>query len=292
MQVPHAEASEDGIDRPAAWLEAVEHIVTAQSRRVLILGPRDAGKSTFAREILRASIARGRDAALLDTDVGQKSVGPPACVTLGQVAPEGDLALVDLAFVGATDPVRGWRETIRGAARLLRTCEASLVAINTGGLLAGPGRRLKAGKIGVLEPDLLVAIGEDPGLDLVLADHPALPALRLAPSSRARRKTEGERRSARCAAFRAYFEGAEERAAPRQAFDTEDASEGPPCVGMLTGLTDASGRDIGLGLIARVDPEAGRLAYRVPAGTGPVARLRGSRVLLDEAFRDRRPTGG
>src|SRR3712207_7920129 len=66
------------IDEPAAWIEAIERILSAQRRRVLVLGSGDVGKSTFARLILRAASA-SRRTALLDLDVGQKIVGPPAC---------------------------------------------------------------------------------------------------------------------------------------------------------------------------------------------------------------------
>ena len=76
------------------------------------------------------------------------------------------------------------------------------------GLLAGPGRRLKAALIRAFGPDLLLALGEDPALAAVLADHAAVPALKLAGSALSRRKTSGQRRGARREAFRRYFEEA------------------------------------------------------------------------------------
>lgn len=204
MSVPQTRTGVGGIHRPPQWVDAIARIPAARARRALILGPRDVGKSTFARELLRSCRKAGWEAALLDTDVGQKMVGPPACVTLGHLGCDDQSALSSLAFVGATDPVRGWREMISGATRLMDENEADLVVINTSGLLAGPGRRLKASKIEALEPEVLVGIGNDPDLAVVLGAYPSIPSYSLAPSVHASRKSEGARRSARREAFRVY----------------------------------------------------------------------------------------
>lgn len=289
------------IDEPAAWIEAIERILSAQRRRVLVLGSGDVGKSTFARLILRAARA-SRRTALLDLDVGQKIVGPPACVTLGIAGRDGEPELAGLAFVGATDPVRGWRGILNGATRLIGQARADLIIANSGGLLAGPGGRLKASKIQVLAPDLLVGIGDDPALEAVLRAHPAVPSLRLAPSVRATRKTDGERRAARRERFQAYFARAEQQIAPMALFFTGDAAAAPqtafeatdedtPEIGMLIGLADGLGQDLGLGLVTAIDAEAGTVTYRSPPVSGHVARLRGSGLVLDEGFRERRLPG-
>ena len=53
--------------------------------------------------------------------------------------------------------------------------------VNTGGLLAGPGCRIKDAKIETLRPDLMIALGAHPTLDALPEAHSALPSLRLAP---------------------------------------------------------------------------------------------------------------
>jgi polynucleotide 5'-hydroxyl-kinase GRC3/NOL9 len=262
------------IDIPPDWHEALTAGL-AGSGRVLLLGPRDAGKSTFTLSFLQAAAARTIPAAILDLDVGQKLVGPPACVTLGCLGPHG-LDLTGLAFVGTTDPVRGWRPLMAGAERLSREAPQGSLVINTGGLLAGPGRRLKAEKIAVLQPDLLIAIGTDPDLEALLAVGHA-PALRLAPSPLARRKTEGERRAARREAFRAYFAGARGHAGP---LADPALAEAPP--GTLLGLADAAGRDIGVGLLREADPASGIVRYSAPALPRDPAAIRASALVLRE----------
>src|SRR5512145_440449 len=106
---PHA------FDRPSGSPEADvnehEALVDEAIRTkhtVLLIGGLDTGKTTLARDLLRAALSAGRPAALLDADVGQKSVGPPATVTLKvlrgpeDLEPEALARLDALSFVGAT----------------------------------------------------------------------------------------------------------------------------------------------------------------------------------------------
>jgi len=182
-------------DVPPDWVEAARRIAAPDIRCVLVLGPTDSGKSTLCRFLLR--VASARDPALLDTDPAQKLVGPPACVTFGRRGADGEPALSALAFLSTLDPLRGWWRLVAGTERLAVEATAGLLLVNTSGLLRSAGRRLKAAKIAAVGPDLLLALGEDPGLEKVLADHPAIPALRLPRPPLVRRKGEGERRALR-----------------------------------------------------------------------------------------------
>ncbi len=153
--------------------------------------------------MLRRMALEGRNAALLDADPVQKLIGPPACVTLGQGAGQRAAAL---AFIGTVNPLQGWRRLITGTGCLAAEVgDRTPLLVNTSGLLAGAGRRLKAAKIAAVRPDLLVAVGEGMELDAVLADHRTIPTTRLPRSPHARRKGEGERRALRRSAFRDYF---------------------------------------------------------------------------------------
>src|SRR3954471_20845945 len=97
---------------PPGWSTAVAAITHPDVRRVMVIGAADIGKSTFCRVLLGAARASGRTAALLDADVGQKTVGPPACVTASEASGSR------LVFVGTTDPVRGWRCVVDGTRTL------------------------------------------------------------------------------------------------------------------------------------------------------------------------------
>jgi polynucleotide 5'-hydroxyl-kinase GRC3/NOL9 len=257
-------------DVPADWAAAVRRILGGDIRRILVLGSKDAGKSSFCRVLLREAARMGRAAELLDADPGQKIVGPPACATLVRGLSSTPTAL---AFVGVLDPLRGWHRLVDGSARLVaEVSDHALLVVNTSGLLAGAGRRLKAAKIAVVRPQLLVGLGGDPELDAILTDHTAIPAVRLGRSPSARRKTRGERRALRCAAFHAYL-----AFAPVWSLDLRglwQEGEELPAERQLVGLADAMGRDLVLGVALGSRSDAQSLVLRAPRPALPVAGLR------------------
>ncbi len=226
---------------PTDWSDAAARITEEDVRRVMVLGAADVGKSTLCRFLSQKVDATGRSAAFLDADVGQKTVGPPACVTLV----EGNRS--KLVFVGTTDPVRGWRRVVDGTRVLANAIGSCLTIVNTGGLVGGPGRRLKADMIAAIRPDLMVVIGGGSDLDHIIANHPNVSALRLTRSPAARRKTKAARRSARQAAFRRYFENGAVRVFSCGL--VPEALRNQLGIGVLVGLADEHGTDLGLGVL-------------------------------------------
>jgi len=241
--------------------------------RILVLGERDVGKSMFCRFLVDQALQSGRCAALLDADVGQKIVGPPACVTLK------DREGMKLAFVGTPNPVLGWTRLAKGLRRLAGETRADLTIVNTSGLLAGPGRKLKAAKIEALRPDLLIPLGGNPDLEAILGDHREKPVLRLKRSPDARRKTDGERRTARREAFQRQFATGSVLALDSRKI--QPAPEGPLPLGLLVGLTDEHGREQGLGIVKGWSSTT--ITILTPVDGGIAGLLPGS-VCLDERF--------
>ncbi len=175
-----------------------------------------------------------------------------------------------------------------GTERLAVEATAGLLLVNTSGLLRSAGRRLKAAKIAAVGPDLLLALGEDPGLEKVLADHPAIPALRLPRPPLVRRKGEGERRALRRDAFRRYFARAPVWPLAPEGLCLEGESSGAaPALRQLVALTDATGRDLALGVVLDRDA-AGRLLLRAPPPEARVAGLRWGALRLEEGYGEAR----
>ena len=82
-----------------------------------------------------------------DADLGQKLVGPPACVTLAQGLTPVPTAL---SFVGTPDPLRGWQRLKRSGAwgeTVVRSRRRGAVARMTfqGRRVALIGRKLRRG---------------------------------------------------------------------------------------------------------------------------------------------------
>ncbi|PVE25003.1 hypothetical protein DC522_07220 [Microvirga sp. KLBC 81] len=265
---------------PREWHEAAQRLESDDVRTVGVIGPTDSGKSTLARFLFESALQAGKTTALIDTDLGQKMIGPPACVTLS------DAHGVALAFVGSTDPVLGWKLLLEGTHRLAARTDATIKVVNTSGLLSGPGRRLKAAKLQVIRPDLLIVLGDAPELEPIIGEHPDIPVLHLPSSPHARRKTDGERRAGRRQAFHRYFEDAAALSLdPALLLETPPAP--PPDRRLLVGLRDELGNDLGLGLMSGArDNEA--IEILTPVRQAAIQCIMPGSLALDDAYSETR----
>ena len=94
--------------------EALVDQAVRTKHTVLLIGGMDTGKTTLSRELLAAALAAGRPAALLDADVGQKTVGPPATISLKIVRGPEDLEPEPIA----TPPPVEWPDALLGEIRI------------------------------------------------------------------------------------------------------------------------------------------------------------------------------
>lgn len=111
------------LDLPPDWATAIRKVLKTATR-TLVLGPADSGKSTLCRLLMEQARGAGRSAAILD--LGQKLIGPPACVTLGTLTRRGPV-LRGLAFAETTGPVAAGSLLLAGAARLASLTIADLL---------------------------------------------------------------------------------------------------------------------------------------------------------------------
>jgi polynucleotide 5'-hydroxyl-kinase GRC3/NOL9 len=260
----------------ADWADAAAQLIAGDFRRVVVLGAADMGKSTLCRFLVGEGRRAGRAVALLDADLGQKTVGPPACVTLAEACG------TRLAFAGGTNPFPGRRRVLDGIRRLAGTAKTDLLITNTSGILVGPGRQLKAAKIELIQPDLLIALGTGTELELVLTEHAHLATFRLTRSPEARHKTKAARRAARRTAFGRYFADASVLALNRAFLEGE--GDQPYPAGLLLGLAGQSG-DLGLGILVGCPTSAG-IEILTPAAKEDIQRITPGSLCLDQNFRE------
>jgi polynucleotide 5'-hydroxyl-kinase GRC3/NOL9 len=282
--------------------EALVDDAVRTKHTVVLVGGLDTGKTTLSRSLLSSALEAGRAPAFLDADVGQKSVGPPATITLKRVASAADLewdrfARADsLSFVGSTTPEGHLLPLLAGVATLHRLAiegGADFVVVDTSGLVSGIyGQILKYHKIELLRPDLVVGIqrGEEllPLLGVIqrffatevvpLSVHPGV-----VPT------TVDERAENREAAMRRYFSGDLHRFRVKP---TVFMPALPPLFDLanlhriLVGLSDGAGAYTGLGVLEHA-PDEGVLRLISPVAAGPKALRLGS-VRLEESFRAKR----
>jgi broad specificity phosphatase PhoE len=147
------------------------------SRSVMLIGATDTGKTTFCRLLVNAATAAGRRVAIVDADIGQSEIGPPACVGLGEalspVEALGDLTPSALAFVGSTSPrgvILEHAVAVRAMADAAMRRDPDLVVVDTTGFIRGTSaQRLKLAKAGLLGPADIVAIERRGECALLLA---------------------------------------------------------------------------------------------------------------------------
>jgi len=203
----------DGMDIPAGWEKSAHMIISRRWRRILVIGASDSGKSTYCHFLSLRLAEHDPPVAIVDADIGQKDIGPPASLTLGYTGHGvelGAIAPASFFFVGAVSPVRHLLPMVVGVKQLTDLARAPFTIINTTGLIRGVGRILKGYKIEALEPDVIVAIQRAHETESILRAYRNHDIIRLHCSPKAVLKTPEQRRIARERAFSAYFQRAAE----------------------------------------------------------------------------------
>jgi polynucleotide 5'-hydroxyl-kinase GRC3/NOL9 len=224
-----------------AW-EALLKELMARPGIVLLLGGTSSGKTALALFVIRELLGRGVPAALVDSDIGQSSLGPPGTVSLKSFRTRVDMehAVPDrMAFVGGVNPGRHIGEVIHHTVRLARSAPENVVLVDSSGLVDGdPGRALKLGKVRALRPAHVVALERGEELEHILGEVRGPRIWRMHVSPKARSRSRAERAAYRERKFREHFEGASVRCldAGRVAFSRGRRSVEPGFSGLSPGL--------------------------------------------------------
>jgi polynucleotide 5'-hydroxyl-kinase GRC3/NOL9 len=204
----------DVIEVSEAWRGLAARI-EAEAGRVVLLGTSDSGKTTLARWLVGQLARGGRRVAILDGDIGQSTVGPPATAGLALVPPFSSdpcFAPVALRFIGATSPARQMLPLVVALERLAEqaiAAGAEILLVDTTGLVLGPlGRRLKFYKLDLLAPRHLVALQRGDELEPILRlveGRKGMVLHRLPVSRHAAPRSIEARRAYRTGRFADYF---------------------------------------------------------------------------------------
>jgi polynucleotide 5'-hydroxyl-kinase GRC3/NOL9 len=196
---------------PPEWEAAAAEIFERRLRTVLVIGGSAVGKSSFCRYLAGALLARQAEVAVVDADIGQSNLGPPAAVTLGYPISPVDLSAVQPAayyFVGSTGPIGRFLPLVIGTASLAREAHAAFVIIDTTGLVHESGRVLKNYKIEAVRPDVIVAVERRNELAAIRMANRHVPTMRIEPSRKAHEKDDYDKIEVRRLAYARHFAGA------------------------------------------------------------------------------------
>ncbi len=187
---------------------------------VMLLGAPDRGKTSWCLRLANELVRMGRRVALVDADIGQSDLGPPATMAMSHVGQElaawQELRPQASFFVGTTSPpgAEGW--CVAGVTRMVQAARkgSDVVLVDTTGLVSGPhGRHLKGAKLEALLPRHVVAVEQQHELAVLLKGWPVPPErVWRVPSPRGMKRRDALlRRELRQAAFKRYWHSAEAR---------------------------------------------------------------------------------
>lgn len=203
-------------DVPEDRIQLVERILGEGAKTVMFIGDVDSGKTTALTFVANELIGLGYRVAVVDSDVGQKGILPPATISLG-IAEErfsnlNEVEGVAHYFIGTTTPSQHIAEMVVGVKRLVELGRslADVVLIDTTGFVTGPGFELKRLKVEAVRPDLTVFIDPSPerkaGMERLVEGVSSLTTVvSLERSPSVRRHDPEERRMIRKAKWASYF---------------------------------------------------------------------------------------
>src|SRR4030042_6822877 len=203
------------IPAPKEWFEALD-VLEKEKGVAILLGATDTGKSTLAKFFVFNFCQRGLKVALVDADIGQSTLGPPATIGLAVFKSDPDWEVVlsppEIFFVGSTTPEGHFPIHLKGVKRMVDKAPsygAEVIIVDTTGFILGDaGIELKRKKIDLLSPRFLIALQKSDEIEPLLQLYEGNPfhkILRLPLSDQVKHKSLEERRINRTNKFQDYF---------------------------------------------------------------------------------------
>jgi polynucleotide 5'-hydroxyl-kinase GRC3/NOL9 len=200
---------------PKEWFPLLD-ILKKEKGIVILLGATDTGKSALAQFLILNLCQRRLKVALVDADVGQSTLGPPATIGFAVFKSDPDWKVVlsppEIFFVGSTTPEGHFPLFLKGVKRMADKAISygtELVLVDTTGFVSGEsGKELKRRKIDLLSPPFILALQKSDELEPILdlyKENPLYKIYRLPLSEQVKPRSMEERRTNRTNKFRDYF---------------------------------------------------------------------------------------
>jgi polynucleotide 5'-hydroxyl-kinase GRC3/NOL9 len=264
------------ISAPKEW-HALLKVIKEEKGTSILLGATDTGKSTLARFLIFNLCQQGLKVALVDADIGQSFLGPPATIgfSIFKSDPTWQLILSppEIFFVGSITPEGHFPTHLKGVKRMVDKAtsqEVDVILVDTTGFVSGEGgKELKAKKIDILSPRFILALQKSDELEPILSQYHEAPfprIRRLPLSEQVRPRTMEERRIYRADKFQEYFKHSVVQELALEGVHIEGEVLDPngealpldwalKINGLLVGLKDSRDETLALGLIRNTVPE-------------------------------------
>jgi polynucleotide 5'-hydroxyl-kinase GRC3/NOL9 len=272
---------------PREWFGVLD-ILEKEKGVAIILGATDTGKSTLTKFLIFNLCQRGLMIALVDADIGQSFLGPPATIgfSLFKSDPDWELILSPPAifFVGSTTPEGHFPIHLKGVKGMVdkaASMAADVTLVDTTGfVLSDTGRELKRRKIDLISPRFILALQKSEELEPILEHYqesPLLRIFRLPLSEKVRPRSMEERKIYRTDRFQEYFKHSVIQELAIEAVRVEGEVHDPNgdtlpldwvlrINGLLVGLKDSDDETLALGVIRNYIEEKKVVRVLTPFG--------------------------
>ncbi len=263
---------------PEEWKRISKKLKEYNERSlVVIIGGTDTGKSSLARFLFDQLYTKSYLVSLIDADLGQASVGPPATVGLAiSKDANGEFHPFRLRFVGSVSPRNQMLQTVVAVKKLIEeaiTLRAKCILIDTSGFIGGAiGREFKFQKIDLINPTHIIALENENELKSLLKNilyKKGISIFRMkAPVNLITPRTPDERRLYRAERFRAYLKGAQLVTLPLNEITllgfVPDLNNKQEWENLLIGINDRKNNMMSLGVIKNIDLKKGIISFITP----------------------------
>jgi polynucleotide 5'-hydroxyl-kinase GRC3/NOL9 len=273
------------ISAPKEWFELFDVLEEGKGIAIL-LGATDTGKTTLAQSLIYHLCQRELKVGLVDADIGQSFLGPPATIGLSVFKSHPDWEVIlsppEIFFVGSTTPEGHFPIHLKGVKRMVEKISSygpdAILVDTTGYVLGEGGKELKRKKIDLVCPRFILALQKDDELEPLLEqyqENPLYKIYRLPLSEQVRAKSMEERRTNRTNKFRDYFKYSAVQELPIEGVQIEGEvldPDGAPLPldwtlkmnGLLVGLKDENDDTLALGLTKTFFEEKKMLRLSTP----------------------------
>jgi len=260
----------EGSTVPRTWRLAAEALTEMRTGVVAIVGGTDVGKSSLCAYIANELLSKGLAVRLIDADVGQADIGPPATIC-SAVASAHFPALFDLEpcrliFIGHVTPSHVQSKLIDGINRLIEADPENefLTIINTDGWVLGSDAILyKINLISSIEPDLVIGISVNSELQPILS-LPRVRSMIVHSAKEVLERSRGDRRAIRQSCYRRYLDGGSIRKIPLDTIRIRKPKGFPQIQlplnsefkNLLVGLSDEDDYLLQIGILTNADNDS------------------------------------
>ena len=227
FEVTHGEKASlnevDGSTIPPSWKKAVDDVLSHDKPViVMVIGGVDLGKTSFCAYLGNRTLKENRTVALIDADLGQADLGPPATISsrilTKAVVDPFELGAENIIFVGTTSPSADVAKVIDGIEELkakIRQNGVDVLIINTDGWIEGEDAiRYKIALTKQTKPDLLIGIQEKNELTFLLGALTETHRLSIESPPMLRKRDREERKLLRELGYKKYLKKAQAETFP------------------------------------------------------------------------------